>query len=188
MMLITLRYGWPGFHLPALRLGDPALADRLRDVEACRGRRCWRSRRRRAATGFRSGATKLPAALLTSPVSPPDCPERLDHLLDRLRRCGCRRRRCRCGARETAGARPRRSRRSTALRRPQIATSAPRRRNCSAIAWPRPVPPPVTRMRWPANSCDRTWRLLSGAAPDARNVATGCAASQMVPAQGPDDA
>ena len=31
------------------------------------------------------GATKLPAALLISPVSPPDCQQRLDHLLHALR-------------------------------------------------------------------------------------------------------
>jgi hypothetical protein len=37
----------------------------------------------------------------------------------------------------------------TALRRPQMATSAPSSRNFSAIAWPRPLPPPVTRMRRP---------------------------------------
>jgi hypothetical protein len=42
----------------------------------------------------------------------------------------------------------------TALRRPQMAMSAPSDRKRSAMACPRPVPPPVTRMRWPANSCD----------------------------------
>ncbi len=38
----------------------------------------------------------------------------------------------------------------TALRRPQMATSAPSWRNFSAMARPRPVPPPVTRILRPA--------------------------------------
>ena len=38
---------------------------------------------------------------------------------------------------------------STLPRRPQITTSAPSMANSSAISLPRPVPPPVTRMRLP---------------------------------------
>ena len=97
------------------------------------------------------GATKLPAALLTSPVSPPDCHSdstisstawalRMSTPKVSMRRSGKT-------VRHAAAVSS-----HTDLRRPQIATSAPRRRNCSAIAWPSPVPPPVTRMRWPAMS------------------------------------
>ena len=47
----------------------------------------------------------------------------------------------------------------TALRRPQMATSAPSSRNFSAIDWPSPVPPPVTSMRWPFINCGWNMRV-----------------------------
>ena len=107
------------------------------------------------------GATKLPAALLTRPVRPPDCQSastiastasaaRMSTPKVSMRRSG------NCWRQASAVAS------QTALRRPQMATSAPRRRNCSAIAWPRPVPPPVTRIRWPAISCGSNMVALLG--------------------------
>src|SRR5258706_2909873 len=94
------------------------------------------------------GLMKLPAALLTSPESGPDSSQ------------------IRCTIASTACA----SRMSTEWvftvppkdfirepavssrtgpRRPQIQTSAPNSRYFAAISLPRPVPPPVTRMRLP---------------------------------------
>ena len=89
------------------------------------------------------GETKLPAALFTSPLRPPDCHKasiiastasaaRMSTPKLSTRRSG------NCWRQASAVAS------HTALRRPQMAMSAPRRRNCLVIAWPRPVPPPVT--------------------------------------------
>src|SRR4029077_7290488 len=93
------------------------------------------------------GLMKLPAALLTSPVSGPDSSQ------------------IRCTMASTAWA----SRISTACvltlppseravssrtepRRPQIQTSAPSSTYFAVISLPSPVPPPVTRMRLPLSS------------------------------------
>jgi cytosine deaminase len=53
MMLITLRRARPGFHSPASP-ARPSACPPPASRRRCRGRRCWRSRRRRAATGSRS--------------------------------------------------------------------------------------------------------------------------------------
>src|SRR4051812_46501163 len=118
------------------------------------------------------GAMKLPAALLIKPVSPPlansdstisstACATRMSTPNVSTRRSGnCRRQ-------------PSAVSSHTALRRPQIATSAPNARNASAMPLPKPVPPPVTRMRWPFI------RLAWNMAPPRRSLRT-CLGERLV--------
>src|SRR5437660_6271459 len=101
--------------------------------------------------GVRSlvGLMKLPAALLTRPVSGP---------LSSQMRCtiastAAASRMSTAWVRTPPPPRPASSSfavfSSTAARRPQSQSSAPRARYLAAISLPRPVPPPVTRMRLP---------------------------------------
>src|SRR5258705_3392408 len=114
------------------------------------------------------GLMKLPAALLTSPESGPDSSQ------------------IRCTIASTACAsrmstewvftlppkefiRERAVSSRTGPRRPQIQTSAPSVRYFAAISLPRPVPPPVTRMRLPLSSPSLNMR-----APRLRAHSKGC--------------
>src|SRR3954469_16539554 len=96
--------------------------------------------------GVRSlvGLMKLPAALLTSPVSGPDSSQ-----------IRCTIASTACASRMSTGwvftlpPSERAVSSRTPPRRPQIQTSAPSWTYFAAISLPRPVPPPVTRMRLP---------------------------------------
>src|SRR5262245_65047739 len=96
---------------------------------------------------------KLPAALLTSPVSGPS----LQIVSTMASTAAASRMSTACVftvppySRLSAPAVSSR----TASRRPQIQIAAPSARYLAAISRPRPVPPPVTRMRLPAK---RSWR------------------------------
>ena len=99
------------------------------------------------------GQMKLPAALLTRPVKPPlsNSDSTISSTAEAMRMSTPKvsmRAFGNCLRQASAVAS------HTCLRRPQMATSAPRLKKCSAMAWPKPVPPPVTRMRWPLIKLD----------------------------------
>ena len=158
-MLMTLRYGCSVRPLARLRRLHPALADRLRHVERAveddvgdgveGARREALGRRDEVAGGVVDQAGEAAAVL----------PQRLDHRLDGggIADVDAEGVDAALGELRAPGVGGRVADR---LRRPQMATSAPRRRNCSAIAWPRPVPPPVTRMRWPVIRCGSNMVVL----------------------------
>src|SRR5687768_13006871 len=68
---------------------------------------------------------------------------------------------------------------STPPRRPQIHTSAPSSTYFAAISFPRPVPPPVMRMRLPFRRPSLNMRAPGGGSPHSKRSYSTTAASRM---------